>query len=94
MTIIYAARSGYKAVLYGCMTTASSWDCPPTAPPASLEKPRLFSKYKLKRKKLFVYNNTIIIGDRYTAVSYGFINLILSNCTHIPLIPSVPNNSL
>lgn len=88
MTIIYAARSGYKAVLYGCMTTASSWSDCPTAPPAATEKPRLFSKYKLKRKELIVKGNTIVFGDRYTAVSYGFVNLILSNCTHIPLIPS------
>lgn len=68
---------------------ASSWcDCP-TAPPAPLEKPRLFSKYKLKRKKLIVKGNTIVIGDRYSAVSYGFVNLILSNSTHIPSIHSV-----
>lgn len=67
--------------------SASSWcDCP-TAPPASLEKPRLFSKYKLKRKELIVKGNTIVFGDRYAAVSFGFVNLTLSRNTHIPLIP-------
>ena len=78
----------FGGVLFGCMTKASSWcDCP-TAPPASPEKPRLFSKYKLKRKELIVKGNTIVFGDRYSAVSYGFVNLYTSHPTHIPLIPS------
>ena len=79
----------FEGVLFGCMTRASSWcDCP-TAPPASLEKPRLFSKYKLKRKELIVKGNTIVFGDRYSAVSYGFVHLYTSHPTHIPQIPSV-----
>jgi len=79
-----------KCRIYGSNpAAASSWcDCP-TAPPASLEKPRLFPKYKLKRKELIVKGNTIVFGDRYSAVSYGFVNLYMSHPTHIPYIPSV-----
>ena len=89
MIIDYSNRL-FEGVLFGCMTRASSWcDCP-TAPPASLEKPRLFSMYKLKRKELIVKGNTIVFGDRrYSAVSYGFVHLYTSHPTHIPLIPSV-----
>lgn len=79
----------FDGVLYGCMTKPSSWcDCP-TAPPALPKKPRLFSNYKLNRRELIVKGNTIIFGDRYSAVSYGFVNLYTSHPTHIPLIPSV-----
>jgi len=84
----YANRL-FKGVLFGCMTPPSNWcDCP-TAPPASLEKPRLFPQYKLKRKELIVKGNTIVFGDRYSDVSYGFVNLYTSHPTHIPYIPSV-----
>ena len=80
--IYYYTNRLFEGVLYGCMTKASSWcDCP-TAPPASLEEPRLF-------KELIVKGNTIVFGDRYSAVSYGFVNLYTSHPTHIPLIPSV-----
>lgn len=81
-------QNGLSRIYGSNPLSASSWcDCP-TAPPASLEKPILFSSYKLKRKELIVKGNTIVFGDRYTAVSFGFINLIRSRNTHIPHIPS------
>lgn len=86
MKIIYAARSGYKAVLYGCMTTASSWSDCPTAPPTQ-NKGRCF--LTLKKKAHIILKGTVVAAkDRYTFVSYGFVHLYTSHPTHIPQIPT------
>jgi len=33
----------------------------------------------------FTFNNSIVMGDRYHCISYGFIYLLASQSTHIPL---------
>jgi len=82
----------FEGILYGCMTTASSWcDCP-TAPPITAalnNKKRCFKRLKSRSYSLVKKGTVVASKDRYAAVSYGFVNLYTSHPTHIPYIPSV-----
>jgi len=89
--IYYYTKRLFEGVLYGCMTTASSWCNCPTAPPntAAFDKKRCFKRLKSRSYSLVKKGTVVASKDRYSAVSYGFVNLYTSHPTHIPCIPSV-----